>query len=116
MSGSRIFIITLLFLLMCISAPKAHALDQNALKSFCTSPARKLPTPGKQFNGMPADMQVLELKAGTYNLMGEGKIQIFDDNSFILTKPKNMTTFMGGDELMVEIADVGGCTREQLSE
>jgi hypothetical protein len=109
--------LALLLLLECFAAPKAYALDGEALKKFCAAPDRKLPLPGKQLNGMPADMQVLELKAGTYNLQGsDGAIQVFGNNSFILTKPRSLVAFMGGDDLMVDANDVGGCSREQLSE
>lgn len=99
----------------------AHAAGAPDVVKFCSDPNRKMPAAGKQFDGKPADQQILDLKEGMYTLPGDGSVQIYKEGYFTLKKPKNIITFFGasrnnGGELLTAGDTMSGCSKEQLSE
>ncbi len=120
---NRLGAYALVLILLCgvIAPSTSHASNAPDVAKFCSDPNRKMPATGKQFDGKPADQAVLDMKEGTYQLPGDGSIQIFKEGYFTLTKPRNVLTFFGasrnsGGELLTVGNTMSGCSKEQLSE
>lgn len=108
----KIIITSLLLLPNILTAQNYGKQD---IAQFCSD--KKLPSPGKQYNGRYANNLVLKLVAGKYSYPNGGALLLFADNSYLLKIPSNRkkivgtsgSDFMGGKVL-------GGCSKEQLSE
>lgn len=89
--------------------------------TYCAREDKRMPAPGKQFDGKPADPAVLALKPGIHALDNGGSVEIFENGGFLLTRPRGSTTFYGlsrdsGGELRMKRNTAAGCSRELLSE
>ncbi len=94
---------------------------QGDVQTYCADPNRRMPAPGKQFDGKPADATIMALKPGKYDLADGGTIEIFDKGVWLLHKSPKMISFFGpgrysGGEIQIGNGTVGGCSLELLSE
>ena len=101
------------------SALAEPSLGRQEVEEFCADTGRaQPPSVGIQFDGGTADLRIMTMQAGRYNLPENAAVLLFESGAFIVrTKdysgPPNGSD---GDDMMAQGGLVGGCSREQLSE
>lgn len=91
---------------------------QPEISQFCKEPDRAQPEKGMHFNGRQADAKILGLPPGKYETVRGGRIEIFENNHYLVQLPSERNGIYGtdGDDLLARGGTVGGCSLEQLSE
>lgn len=112
----KLSIITMALVLLSVNSVQAKGFGKKDIVNFCSS--KKLPTSGKQFNGVDADKTVMGLLAGKYKYSNGGALLLFTNNYYILKLPSTKNGIHGTstDDLMASGGILGGCSKEQLSE
>ncbi len=108
--------ITMVLFVLSLNSVQAKGFGKKDIVNYCSS--KKLPTSGKQFNGITADKIVMNLLAGKYSYPNGGALLLFTNNYYILKLPSNRNGIHGTstDDLMASGGILGGCSKEQLSE
>ena len=112
----KLSIITMALFLLSVNSVQAKGFGKKDIVNYCSS--KKLPTAGKQFNGISADKMVMNLLAGKYSYPNGGALLLFTNNYYILKLPSNRNGIHGTstDDLIASGGILGGCSKEQLSE